>query len=503
MFKNSFFKQIVFLSIIIGAFTSVEAQDSTATGSSMGRLELPPSSSIESLYTYDPVTDRYYYSEMLGDFNIGYPVILTPEEYRDLILREQMRDYFKEKIDAADGRKEGSEEAQKNLLPKFYVNSSFFETVFGGNTIEVIPQGTVEIDLGLLFTKQDNPAFSPRNRSNFSFDFDQRISLSLLGKVGERLQVTANYDTQSTFDFQNQVKLEYTPTEDDIIQSIEVGNVSMPLNSTLIPGAQSLFGVKTQLQFGKTTITGVFSEQQSETRNVTTEGGGTITDFDIFALDYDENRHFFLAHYFRDNYDRVLDQYPFIRSNVQITRVEAWITNRGNQTQDVRNVVAIQDVGESDISNIGLNNIPGGFLNRPSSSFPDNGNNDFNPFGIEDASVQSILNEQIRDIATVQQGFGGVQVQDGSDFLTLENARRLQPNEFTINSQLGYVSLNQRLNNDEVIAVSFQYTVNGKVFQVGEFSTDGVDATGGIVEPGQPGNPGMDDIEGIPQNLIV
>ena len=127
----------------------------------------------------------------------------------------------------------------------------------------------------------------------------------------------------------------------------------MPLNSTLIPGAQSLFGVKTELQFGKTTITGVFSEQQSETRNVTTEGGGTITDFDIYALDYDENRHFFLAHYFRDTYDRALKQYPFIRSNVQITRVEAWITNRGNQTQDVRNIVALQDVGESDISNIG------------------------------------------------------------------------------------------------------------------------------------------------------
>ena len=85
----------------------------------------------------------------------------------------------------------------------------------------------------------------------------------------------------------------------------------------------------------------MFSEQQSETRNVTTEGGGTITDFDIYALDYDENRHFFLAHYFRDTYDRALKQYPFIRSNVQITRVEAWITNRGNQTQDVRNIVAL------------------------------------------------------------------------------------------------------------------------------------------------------------------
>ena len=163
----------------------------------------------------------------------------------------------------------------------------------------------------------------------------------------------------------------------------------------------------------------------------------------------------------------------------------------------------MQDVGESDISNIGLNNIPGGFLNKPPTSFPDNGNNDFNPFGIDDPSAQGILNEQIRDIATVQQGFGGVQVQDGSDFLTLENARKLRASEFTINSQLGYISLNQRLNNDEVIAVSFQYTVNGKVYQVGEFSTDGVDATGGLVRPGEPGNPGMDDIEGIPQNLIV
>nr|WP_235904646.1 cell surface protein SprA [Patiriisocius marinus] len=496
-------KHLLVLTIILGGFTTAFAQDSTATGSSMGRIELPQSGSIQDLYTYDPVTDRYIYSQMLGNFDIGVPVILTPDEYRDLILRQEMREYFKTKIDAADGRKEGSEEEQKNLLPKFYVNSSFFETVFGGNTIEVIPQGTVEMDLGILYTKQDNPAFSPRNRSNFSFDFDQRISLSLLGKVGERLQVSANYDTQSTFDFQNQVKLEYTPTEDDIIRKIEVGNVSMPLNGTLITGAQSLFGVKTELQFGKTTITGVFSEQNSETRNVTAEGGATVTDFEFFALDYDENRHFFLAHYFRDNYNRVLEQYPFINSNIQITRMEAWITNRGNQTQDVRNIVAIQDIGESDPTNVGLAIPPGGFINTARTAFPDNSNNDFNPFGIDQTGVQTILNEQIRDIATVQSGFGGVQVQDGSDYVALENARRLQPNEYTLNSQLGYISLNQRLNNDEVLGVSFQFTVNGRVYQVGEFSTDGVDATGGIVEPGQPGNPGNVDIEGIPQNLVV
>ncbi len=496
--KKSHLKQILILSLLLLFFNTSYAQDSTSTGSTMGRMDLPTPTSIQDLYTYDPITEMYIYSQMVGDFSISYPLILTPEEYRDLILNQQMKSYFKDKIDAADGRKEGSEELQKNLLPAFYVNSSFFESIFGGNTIEIIPQGSVEIDLGMLYTKQDNPSFSPRNRSNLSFDFDQRISLSLLGKIGERLQITANYDTQSTFDFQNQIKLEYTPNEDDIIRKIEVGNVSMPLNSSLIQGAQSLFGVKGEVQFGKTTITGVFSEQKSETRTVVAEGGATITDFNIFALDYDENRHFFLSHYFRDNYDRVLAQYPFINTNIQITRTEVWVTNRTNATNNVRNIVALQDIGESNPENIGLLFPPGGFINAPSRAYPDNGNNDFNPLGIE-GSEPSILNPSIRDIATVQSGFGGLQVRDGLDYVTLENARKLNLGEYKLNTQLGYISLNQRLNNDEVLAVAFQFTVNGTVYQVGEFSSDGIDASGGTI----PGEGDDEPIEGISQNLVV
>ena len=497
VYKVGFFKLLAIVGLILVSNVS-QAQDSTAVGNEMGRLDLPNPKSIQDLYTYDPITDRYIYTQTLGSFNITYPIILTPQEYQKLIQEEQMKAYFKEKIDAADGRKEGSEEQQKNLLPTFYVNSSFFESIFGGTSIEVIPQGSVEMDLGLLYTKQDNPQYSPRNRTNFSFDFDQRISLSLLAKVGTRLQVTANYDTESTFDFQNQIKLEYTPTEDDIIQKIEVGNVSMPLNSSLIQGAQSLFGVKTQLQFGKTTITGVFSEQKSETRTVTAEGGATITDYELHAADYDENRHFFLAHYFRDNYDRSLKQYPFINSNVQVTRMEVWITNRASRTDNVRNVVAIQDIGESDPTNIGLDFPPAGFINVPSKSYPDNGNNDFNPFGIN-GGPESILNPAIRDVATVRQGFTGVVVNEGRDYVTLENARRLDTGEYSLNSQLGYISLNQRLSNDEVLAVSYQFTVNGKVYQVGEFSNDGVEANGGTPPGGDP--PG--GTGGMAQNLVV
>jgi len=466
--------------------TNEQVQDSVRTGVDLGRLILENPDSIIAKYTYDPQTDRYIYTESIGDFNINYPVILTPDQYYELVRKEQMRSYFKQKIDAFTGKKEGSEEARKNLLPNFYVNSNFFESIFGGNTIEVIPQGSVAMDLGVLWQKNDNPALSPRNRTNLSFDFDQRISLSLLGKVGERLQVTANYDTEATFDFQNLVKLDYTPTEDDILRKIEIGNVNMLLNSSLITGAQSLFGVKTQLQFGKTTVTAVFSEQRSQNNTVVAQGGGTLNEFALTALDYDEDKHFFLAQYFRDNYDRALQDYPFIRSQVQITRLEVWVTNRNQQTLNVRNVVAIQDLGESELgkdgrekTRIGIaGGAPAGFFNNLGNDvYPQNGVNDFDPALIGNGGA---LTPSIRDIATVEAGFNvpGYQVNQGFDYAILENARKLeQGRDYQFNSQLGYISLNQRISNDEVLGVAFQYTVNGQVYQVGEFANGGVDAT--------------------------
>ena len=189
----------------------VNAQESQAD---LGQINVPnPSTYIEN-YEYDAASDLYYYNVKVGEYDISYPIILTPDEYQELILKEDLKSYYKSKIDAAEGKKDGSEEDQKNLIPEIYVNSQLFESIFGGNSIQVVPQGSLEVDLGVLYTKQDNPAFSPRNRSNLTFDFDQRIGLSLVGKVGTRVQVNANFDTQSSFDFQNLLKLEYEPTED-------------------------------------------------------------------------------------------------------------------------------------------------------------------------------------------------------------------------------------------------------------------------------------------------
>ncbi|WP_027125685.1 cell surface protein SprA [Gelidibacter mesophilus] len=469
---------IIGLTVFVGHFAFsqqiIPAQDSIKTGHALGTIKMPNPNSIVSKYTYDPNTDRYIFTQTVGKFNINYPLILTPEEYQKLVLEENLKNYYKQKVDAAEGKKDGTEDQQKNLLPEFYVNSGFFETIFGGNSIEVIPQGSVEMDLGVLFTKQDNPSFSPRNRSNFTFDFDQRISLSLLGKVGTRLQVTANYDTESTFDFQNLIKLEYTPTEDDIVRKIEVGNVSMPLNSSLITGAQSLFGVKTELQFGKTRVTAVFSEQKSQSRSVVAQGGGTLEEFSFYARDYDENRHFFLAQYFRERYDVALQRYPYINSTTQITRIEVWVTNKSNQTDNVRNIAAFQDLGESQRVGSDVN------ILRP-GPLPDNKNNGFDPTNIGGSG--SNLTPAVRDITRVEQGIN-IPVNEGFDYGKLENARKLiEGYDYTLQTQLGYISLNQRLQNDEVLAVAFQYTVGNTVYQVGEFANDGVEATGGATDP--------------------
>ena len=436
----------------------------------LGEINIPnPSSYIEN-YEYDAASDLYYYNIKVGEYDISYPIILTPEEYQELILKEDLKNYYKSKIDAAEGKKDGSEDNQRNLIPEIYVNSQLFESIFGGNSIQVVPQGSLEVDLGVLYTKQDNPAFSPRNRSNLTFDFDQRIGLSLVGKVGTRVQVNANFDTQSSFDFQNLLKLEYEPTEDDIIQKIEVGNVSMPLNSSLISGAQSLFGVKTELKFGKTRIKAIFSEQKSESRSVVSEGGGTVQEFEFRALDYDENRHFFLGHYFRNKYDTALENYPYINSNVQITRVEVWVTNRNNQIEDVRNILAFQDLGETDNVSSSVN-----ILSQP-QSYPDNSNNAYDPTTIGDAGSQ--LTNLVRDIASVQSGILVPNINEGIDYGKLENAQKLRENiDYQIHPQLGYISLTQKLDNDEILGVAYQYTVGDQVFQVGEFANDGVQAT--------------------------
>ena len=456
-------------------------KDTIKTSTSLRRLLLKDSDRVSRKYTYNSALDKYVYTEKLGEYDISTPMFLTPKEYENLVLRERMGLHFREKTQAMRPSENGqNKNAQRDLLPEFYVKSELFESIFGGNTIDINPQGNVAFDLGLRYTRNDNPAISPEYRSSYGLDFDQRISLGIQGKVGTRLSINAMYDTQATFDFQNVFKLEYSPNEDDIVRKVELGNVSMPLNNSLITGAQSLFGVKTQLQFGRTTVTGVFSEQRSQSKTVTAQGGGSLQDFEIRILDYDENRNYFLSQFFRDQYDTALENYPYIRSKV-------WATNRSNRTANIRNIVALQDLGEARSENTRIaGNAPVGFFRGSIGNRPTNEANKYDPTRL--GSSESVLTRDIRDVATVRTGFGSMAslVNEGFDYAILENAQKLEEGrDFKVNKQLGYISLSQRLNNDEVLAVAYQYTYEGNVYQVGEFANDGISATTNAYIAGQ------------------
>ena len=443
--------------------------------SQTGSLFLKYPSKTEVIF--DKELNKYVFVEKVGNYYVRTPIFMTPEEYSKYRLQRDILEYFKAKNDARDSRKKGSKDSQKNLLPTYYVNSSFFESIFGGNTVEVTPTGNINLKLGFIYQKTDNPQLSERNRSSFTFDFDQQINAGIQAKVGERVKLSAQYDTQATFDFQNILKLEYTPTEDDIIQGIEVGNVNMPIKNSLINGAQSLFGVKTKLQFGKTNVAAVFSQQNSESKVVMAEGGATLQEFELRATDYDNDRHFFLSHYFRETYAKSLQNYPLISSPVNITRIEVWITNRNAAVDDFRSIVAFADISEPNQANFVDDSNLVNPTNPPTVGgvgLPSNQSNNL--------STILTANNPIRDISIVD-GYlkSNFNMDQGTDYSLLQNARRLTPNEYTLNSQLGYISLNRRLNDGEVLAVAFEYTVVGasggvNSLKVGEFSNDGIQA---------------------------
>jgi cell surface protein SprA len=389
---------------------------------------------------------------------------MSQEEYKDYRLKKDMFGYFKEKINATNPKRKESKEAQKNLLPKYYVNSKFFETIFGGNEIEVIPSGSLQVRMGMLFQNVDNPQISENNRQTSIFDFMQEVGVGVRAKIGKRLEFGAQYDTQSSFSFQNRMNLGYEPEEDAIVRNIEVGNVNMAFNNSLILGSQSLFGVKTELQFGKTYIKSVYAQQQSQTKSVNATAGAVIEEFQIQATDYDENRHFFLSQYFRDNYDRAMVDFPLINSRINITRVEVWVTNRNNTTENVRNIVALADLGEGDPLNIQTSAVT---VNL-GVEFPSNESNDLNTFLQNDTGT-------IREIPTVRDDLSTFSMAEATDYSVLENAIKLKPNEFNFHPQLGYISLNRRLADADVLAVAFEYTnTQNELFKVGEFTTDGI-----------------------------
>lgn len=420
-------------------------------------LHNPPG--VGPVIEYDPNTNTYNFQYMTGNTPFGPGAYMDVNEYIDYDLRKSINDYWHNHSSSYNGgnRRGGG------LIPELHIGGDIFESIFGSNTIDIRPSGNVELKFGFKYIQTDNYSIPVKQRRTPSFLFDQDIQLNLIAKIGDKIEFNLNYTTDElTLDNNmDKIKLKYAGKEDDILQLIEFGNVTLPLNSTLITGSQSLFGVKTQLKFGNLMVTAVASQKNSTSETITITGGAEENDFYFRADEYEENKHFFLGQFFRDHYNEYLSTLPLVGSPIVITKIEVWRTTVGAATTNNRNIVAFTDLGEADpqFSALSYNPMYSG------GQYPDDQINNLTSF---------VDTSMIRNISTVNNNLHSLGMTAGVDYEKVESARLLATSEYTFNSKLGFISLNSALSSDQVLAVAFQYTVIGDttVYQVGEFSNE-------------------------------
>ena len=404
-------------------------------------LQLPPN--IRDTVEYNDSLNVYYLGTKLGNSYLSVPQLMTPEEYQKWAAKKALREFFKSKND--ENTKNGGKD--KFDLMDMHFDLGPAEKIFGPGGVRIKTQGTAELKVGGNIKKTDNPSLPIRNRKTTAFDFDEKVNLNLNGKVGDKVNMNLNYNTDATFDFDTQnLKLKYEGKEDEIIKLVEAGNVSFPSNNSLVKGSSSLFGVRTDMQFGRLKLQTVLSQKKSSTQSVSSKGGTQTTAFEIDVAEYEENRHFFLSHYFRNRYDQAMSTLPNLTTGVEINRVEIWVTNKTGTTSNTRNIVALANLGEN------------------GTRVPDNNAN----------NLYSTLTTQYADARDIDQTntvLAGI-FENGSDYEKLSSARLLTSSEYTLNKSLGYVSLKTGLQTDQVLAVAFEFTSGGVTYKVGEFAAD-------------------------------
>ncbi len=423
---------------------------------------------IQQEVEYDAETGLYIISEKIGEEYYKAPTYMTFEEYLRYTEEKQRQEYFDRLARNTQGGSGGS--GKPDPIDDIEIPQNALDKLFGGTKIEIKPQGNIDLTLGADYQKVDNPIIPERQRRQGGFDFDMNIQMNVTGQIGDKLKLGTSYNTQATFDFENQMKLEYAGGEDDIIQKIEAGNVSLPLRSSLIQGSQSLFGVKTELKFGRMTLTGVASQQKSRRNEIQIQGGSQIQTFDVSVDSYDENRHFFMSHYNRESFESALVNLPQVNSLFKINRLEVWVTNTRNQTENVRDIVALADLGEGD--NTKIANTNPSLQAPPFPVNPDIYNNPLPTNGANDIFGNITTDSQARTIdGAVSRLQGFYNLQQARDFEKV-SARMLAPNEYTYHPDLGFISLNVTLQPEDVLGVAMEYTYNGEVYKLGEFTND-------------------------------
>ncbi|MEJ7611758.1 MAG: cell surface protein SprA, partial [Ferruginibacter sp.] len=288
-----------------------------------GTYYLPNPANFNDSVVYNAINRTYTVYEKIGNRYYRVPTTYGFDEFWAMRNRQTELAYFQRRANTTNLLNRG-----KFLKPKLSLSDNLFNRLFGNGKIEIVPQGNVDITAGYQGQVIDNPTLPERARKSGGLDFNLNAQLNVNASIGDKLKFPINYNTLANFNLDNQIKLDYTGNDDDIVKRFEAGSVSFASKGTLIPGAQQLFGLKTQLQFGKLYVTTILANQKSQRQNVNLQGGSASQTFELKGDEYEENRHFLVAQYFRDNYNKVMSTAPAITSPIQILKMEAWVTNR-------------------------------------------------------------------------------------------------------------------------------------------------------------------------------
>lgn len=437
---------------------TVDNYEQLVNGGSNMTLTQPEN--IQTSVEYDPVSGCYVLHTRVGETDISTPYLMTADEYKEYSERQFIQQYWQTKI----GEVEHNNESKFDITDmKFDIGPA--DKIFGPGGVQLKLQGSAELMFAFKHQYVNNPALTARSRNNNIFDFDEKIQVNVNAKVGSKMGFNLNYNTEASFAFDQQnLKLAFKGEEDDIIQSLEAGNVTMNLNSSLIRGSQALFGIKTDLKFGKLKVQALISQQNSQAQNVQSEGGAQMTKYEVSADNYDENKHFFLSYYFRDQFETAMAAMPYVASGVTINRIEVWVTNKRGVYDQARNIIAFTDLGENKPEHI--QNTTAFYTNG--SPMPQNRANRLYEMITAEPEIRDI--QQVNSLLQRKENEWGIR--GGDDYEKIESARLLSPGEYSLNASLGFITLKSALNQDEVLAVAFEFTYAGNVYQVGEFSTD-------------------------------
>ena len=406
-----------------------------------------------------------------GETHFSGPVRVEADVYRRERYSANLRDNWRTLIEQRRKQQQNRGGVGVNMVVPGGRQSAF-STVFGKPQVDLRVNGQADINAGFKYRKSDQQVNITGDASQLNPSFKQDLRLGITGTIGDKLKINVDWDTKSQFNYQNQVKLNYTGYEDEILQNVEAGNVSMQTPSQLISGGQSLFGIKSEFRLGNLHLTTIASQQEGQSNTLNIEGGAQETEFDLKPTAYDENRHYFLGYYFRNNWNRAHEDPTTIRTFNgfdEITEVEVWkITqNIGSQT-NTRQAVAVVDLGEEATLLGKANDYNSTLLPRP----------DLDQYGSEDLDS---LREGNRRASTYLSNPDKMEriLDTQQDMHAGEFKRLTRGTDYRLDSRLGFISLQQRLRPSEALAVAFRYRMNdGTVRTVGDFTQGGT--SGGI-----------------------